>query len=105
MTDVDTNAVYAPSGDIVPRLIEGELLIVPLSAGIGDLEDEIYTLNPTGRAIWERLDGQRQLKDVIEELSTQFEAEAGEIERDVVGLVAELVKRRMLVELNTSKPA
>ena len=105
MNHDDLDDVYRPSEDIVARMIEGELIIVPLAAGIGDMEDEIYTLNPTGRAIWERLDGKRQLRDVVDELSTEFEAEPGEIERDVAGLVAELVKRRMLVEVNTRGPA
>ena len=105
MNHDDLDAVYEPSVDIVARAVEGELIIVPLAAGIGDMEDEIYTLNPTGRAIWVRLDGQRRLKDVVDELSTEFEAEPGEIERDVAGLVAELVKRRMLIEVSTREPA
>jgi hypothetical protein len=53
------DAVCAPSEDIVYREIEGEVILVPLVAGIGDAEDELYTLNATGRAVWERLDGVR----------------------------------------------
>jgi len=34
---------------------------------------------------------------VVTELSPEFEAEDGAIERDVLGLVAELVQRKMLV--------
>ena len=33
------------------REIEGELIIVPLVAGIGDADDELFTLNETGKAI------------------------------------------------------
>jgi len=91
------DAVYAPSQDIVARNIEGELIIVPLASGIGDLEDELYTLNETGKAIWERLDGKKRLKEALAELSEEFEAPAGEIEKDLTGLVEELVRRRILV--------
>ena len=97
---VDPDAIYAPSEDIVAREIEGELIIVPLVSGIGDMEDELFTLNETGRAIWEKLDGEKSLKDVAEELSMEFEAPAGEIETDVTGLAEELLKRRMLVEVS-----
>ena len=97
---VDPNAIYAPSEDIVAREIEGELIIVPLVSGIGDMEDELFTLNETGRAIWEKLDGKKSLKDVAEELSAEFEASSGEIETDVIGLAEELLKRRMLVEVS-----
>jgi hypothetical protein len=90
--------VYKPSDDIVAREIEGEIIIVPLVAGIGDMEDELFTLNETGKAIWDRLDGQTSLADVVTTLETEYEvAEDGAIERDVLGLVAELVTRRMLV--------
>jgi hypothetical protein len=44
--------VFLPSNDVVAREIEGELIIIPLVANIGDLDEELYTLNETGRAIW-----------------------------------------------------
>jgi len=95
---VSLDGLYRPSEDIVARTIEGELIIVPLVSGIGDLEDELFTLNETGRAIWVRLDGNRKLKDVLGELALEFEAPAGEIEKDLIGLVEELLRRKLLVE-------
>jgi len=96
---VDVNTSYTPSDDVVAREIEGELIIVPIASGIGDIEDERFTLNDTGRAIWTELDGKRNLKDVVELLSAEFKEPADEIERDVVGFVEELVKRGILVEV------
>ncbi len=89
---------YIPSEDIVAREIEGELIIVPLVAGIGDLEDELYTVNEHGRVIWRLLNGKKTLKDVAEELSRTYNAPLTEIERDVIGFVEELLRRKMLVE-------
>lgn len=99
MVDINVNAIYFPSEDVVARKIEGELIIVPLVAGIGDMEDELFTLNETGTAIWDKLDGKQTLNDIITSLSQEYDSPAGEIEHDVLGLVKELVKRRMLVEL------
>lgn len=98
MMDVQLDGVYLPSEDIVAREIEGELIIVPLVAGIGDLEDELYTLNETGKAIWKLLDGKNTLRQVSVMLLDEFDAAAGEIEADVLGLAGELCRRRMLVE-------
>ncbi len=92
--------VFAPSEDVVARKIEGEIIIIPLVAGIGDLEDELYTLNPTGQAIWEKLDGKKSLKAIAEELAESFEAPAEMIREDVIGLIGELASRRIIV----SKP-
>ena len=99
-TKVKLSTIFIPSDDVVAREIEGELLIVPLAAGIGDMEDALFTFNETGRAIWERLDGKKDLQNVVEELFLDFESSAGEIEKDVIGLVEELLKRRMLVEVS-----
>lgn len=100
-TQITLDAIYVPSEDVVYRDIEGELIIVPLTAGVGGAEDEqdaIFTLNETGRAIWDRLAGRRRLQDVVAELAAEFEAPPGQIEADVLGLAQELVKRKMLVE-------
>ncbi|MGA2160127.1 MAG: PqqD family protein [Dehalococcoidia bacterium] len=91
--------IFKVSDDVVAREIEGEIIIVPLVAGIADLEDELFTLNATGKAIWDKLDGRRRLQDIISELSVEYQAPPGEIEVDVLGLVEELVRRRMLVAI------
>jgi hypothetical protein len=96
---VSLDGLYIPSEDVVAREIEGELIIVPLVSGIGDLEDELYTMNETGKAIWDRLDGKKKLREILAELSTEFEAPAGEIEKDLIGLVDELVRQKILVEV------
>jgi hypothetical protein len=93
---LNLNAVCAPSEDVVAREIEGEVIIVPLTSGIGDLEDELYTLNPTGQAIWHKLDGQRTLKEVAALLAKEFNTPLPEIESDVLGFASELARRRIL---------
>ena len=89
--------ICAPSEDVVAREIEGELIIVPLAAGIGDMEDELYTLNETGKAIWTHLDGVRTLRQLVAELAVEYDAPVADIERDVTGVVTELARRKMLI--------
>lgn len=94
------SSVCAPSADVVARDIDGELIIVPLTAAAvaeGE-QDAIFTLNETGRAVWDRLDGSASLGEVARALAGEFDAPAGEIEQDVIGLAEELLKRGMLVE-------
>jgi Coenzyme PQQ synthesis protein D (PqqD) len=99
---VALDQVYAVSDDVVAREIEGEIIIVPLVAGIGDLEDELFTLNETGKAIWDKIDGRRSVAEMIAELAAEYQGQPGEIETDVLGLVHELAKRRMLVAVPAS---
>ncbi|MEI8355751.1 MAG: PqqD family protein [Deltaproteobacteria bacterium] len=97
MMELTLDAICAPSEDVVARMIEDELIIVPLVAGIGDMEDELYTMNDTGKAIWSRLDGEKSLRDLVAELATEFDASPGKIEKDVLGLMTELASRKMVV--------
>ncbi len=94
---IHLDSIYGPSGEIVAREIEGEIIIVPLTSGIGDMEDELYTLNETARAIWRKLDGARSLREAAAELAAEFGAPIETIEQDVVGLVEELASRKMVV--------
>lgn len=96
--EVAIDSAYIISEDVVAREIEGEFILVPLASGIGDMEDEIYTLNETGRAIWDKLDGKKSLREVAEALATEFEAQPGEIEEDVAGLVEVLLERKMVAK-------
>jgi coenzyme PQQ biosynthesis protein PqqD len=80
----------------VAREIEGEIIIVPLVAGIGDADDELYTLNETGHAIWQRLDGRATLAEVAAGLAQEFDAPQNEIEADVLGFAAEMTERGIL---------
>jgi len=95
---VNPDKIYFPSADVVAREIEGEIIIVPLVDGIGDMEDELFTLNETGKVIWKKLDGKKSLLDLVKELQEEFEAIEGEIKQDVIGLVEELLKRKILIE-------
>jgi hypothetical protein len=96
-SSLDVNARPRPSNDIVARVIDGQIIIIPLVSGIGDLEEELYTLNDTGKNIWDRLDGTRTLEQIVKEMSADFEASEDVLRTDVLGLVDELLKRKILV--------
>lgn len=94
---VTLSTICVPSEDVVAREIEGEIVIVPLVSGIGDADDELYTLNPTGQAVWKKLDGQRTLKDVAALLAEEFSTPLPELESDVLGFANEMARRGLLI--------
>lgn len=91
------DAICAPSADIVARDFDGELIIVPLVDGVGDMEDKLYTMNETGRAIWDLLDGARTLRQVAGHLKSEYDASADELEQEVLALAAELARLGIVV--------
>ena len=91
--------IYQPSDDIVSREIEGENLIIPIAAGVGDMEDELYSLNEFGKVIWDKLDGEKSLMQVAAEIVEEYDGDAQDIQGDVIHFVAELAKRNILVKV------
>ena len=96
---INLDSIYVPSENIVAREVQGEFIIIPITSGIADIEDELFSLNETGKAIWEKLDGKKTLDDVIKDLSSEFEVSSDELQMDVLGLTEELLKRKMLIEV------
>jgi hypothetical protein len=95
--EVTLNSICLHSEDVVVREIEGEILIVPLVSSVGVADDELYTLNETGQAIWQKLDGKRSLKDIAVMLAQEFDCGADGCEADVLGFSHELTRRGILV--------
>ncbi len=89
-------SIFIPSEDVVAREIEDEMLIIPLASGIGDLDEELYSLNPTAQVIWQSLDGKNTLQDIIELLLKRFDTTKEALEEDVPGLLKELYQRRIV---------
>ena len=92
--------VYCHSEDVVVRKIEGELILVPLVAGIGSLENEIYALDESGKEIWARIDGQKTIAEIIVDLKKIYGSSSRSIGADVAGLMTELAKRGLIVNLS-----
>ena len=97
--DINPAQIFTVSEDVVVREIDDELIIVPIASGIGDMEDELYTMNETGKAILNLLDGQHSLAEITQTLSEEYGVSADAIERDVIELVTELFRRKMLVQI------
>jgi len=96
--EVSLNNIYKPSEDVVAREVAGEFIIIPVASGVGDAEDEIFSLNEPGKSIWDKLSADKSLRDVALELSKEFEAPLEQIEKDCAGLIQELLKRKMVVD-------
>lgn len=95
---IEINAIYKPSEDVVAREVQGEFIIIPITSGVADVEDELFSLNDTGKAIWNKLDGKKKLNDIVDELSREFEAPHEDLQKDVLGLAKELLNRKMIIE-------
>lgn len=87
---IDLEHRYRRNDNFVFRRIEDETILVPIKDNVGDL-GSIYSLNEIGAFIWEHLDGQQNLDDIIDLLLNEFDVPAGQVEDDLFEFVADLV--------------
>jgi hypothetical protein len=64
------------------------------------MEDELFTLNETGKVIWAALTDSCPLDVLIRNLADRYDAPEAEIASDVSGLLGELLKRNMVVKVD-----
>ena len=96
---ITVSAYYKISDKIVVREIDGELIIIPIASGIGKSEDDLYSLNETGKAILDKLDGKHSVKEIVNALSSEYKGSVQEIEKDVVGVMTEMLKRNIVAKV------
>jgi len=75
--------------DCVTREIAGETIIVPVRASVGDL-DSIYTLNEIGTLIWQLLDGQNSVDQIVQAVCEEYDVTQQQAETDIVELIGNL---------------
>lgn len=75
---------------VVSRVADGETLIVPLRAEVGNLAS-IYSLNGTGSLIWQLLDTPRALPDLVETVEREFGVGQEQAQRDVTQLLDDML--------------
>lgn len=88
---------YKVSNDIVTREIEDEIIIVPLVSGIGSMDDDLYSLNTTGKKIWKYFDGKHSIQDISAKLADEYDAPEELIRDQIQELIAVLLKKGMIV--------
>jgi hypothetical protein len=81
---------------VVSRHIAGELVLVPIKWEPDQMRC-FFSLNPVGGRIWDLLDGQRPLTEILDVLLGEYDVSAGQAEAEVLELVGQLEKSHLIV--------
>jgi hypothetical protein len=81
-----------PSPDIVCKVLPNQVVILELDSG------EYFSLDEAGLLIWNLLDGQRSLGDVVDQVCKVYNVPAPQALADVTELLRELRDNKVLVE-------
>jgi hypothetical protein len=80
---------FVRSESFVARVVDGETVIVPISARIGD-PASIYNFNGTATLIWKLLETPKTVLELAAAVAQEYEVDSERAERDVAEFVGEM---------------
>lgn len=84
MTGLKSILSHSPS--VVTRKTGNEYVLVPVTNNIADM-NSVYTLNETGAFIWEQIDGEKNVEEIISLLTEEYEIDNKKAEADVFSFI------------------
>lgn len=88
-------ARYQRNHDVVSRSIEGELIIVPIRSGVGDL-NSLYTLNAVGSVLWDFMDEEHTIGEMVQRICDEFEVTAAQAQQDIEAFLDSLMAEHLV---------
>jgi hypothetical protein len=88
MIDIKTIPIQNPN--ILSRRAEDEAVLVMPEQG------KVKVLNEVGAAIWELIDGKRDVQKIAEKICSQFDVDPPTAEKDTLMFMAELLEREII---------
>lgn len=95
----NTDAIFqVKNNNFVTRKVGDEMVIVPLVNSVADMT-RVLTLNETGTAIMEALDGKTSLKEVTTKLLDQFDVKSTVLQNDLQHFITEAIDKQIIEQI------
>jgi hypothetical protein len=89
---MDATRVLVRNPDVVEAEVDGQRVLM------SPKDFSYFGLVDTGALVWDRIDGQTSLGDLVSSLATEFEAEPVTVETDVTVFVSALDSAGLLAD-------
>lgn len=86
---------FVRNREVVARLIEGELLIVPIRSGVGDL-NALYTLNQVGSVLWDFMKEGHTVEEMVGRVCDEFEVTSSQAQSDIRNFLDEMLAEKLV---------
>lgn len=81
--------------EVVSRKIDGELIIVPIRSGVGDL-NSLYTLNSVGSVLWDFMTEGHTIPEMVQRICDEFEVTALQAQQDIESFLDSLMEEKLI---------
>jgi hypothetical protein len=81
--------------EVVSRQIDGELIIVPVRRGVGDL-NSLYTVNPVGCLLWDFMAEGHTLPEMAARVCEEFEVSSTQAMQDIESFLDSMMQEQLV---------
>jgi len=92
---LSADARFRRNLEVVSRQIDGELVIVPIRRGVGDL-NSLYTLNPVGSVLWDFMKESHTILEMVEKVCDEFEVSSAQANQDIEAFLDSLLEEQLI---------
>jgi hypothetical protein len=89
--------ILSRSPSVVTTKTGNEYVLVPVANNIADM-NSVYTLNETGAFIWEHINGENSVVDIINEMMEEYEVDFITASEDVYSFIDDMSKYLIIRE-------
>ena len=93
---ISENSVYSKHLELVEREIEGEMLVIPIMAGVGDADANMYSFNEQGAVIWKLIDGTRSVGAIADCLCEEYDVTREQALTEIGVFLEDLLSRNLI---------
>lgn len=98
MNTINLETIYKKKEGLLEKEIEDELVIITIDDDISDIDSTIYTLNETGKMIWNTIDGKKSLKEIIRSAGQEYNVSEAQLEKELIQLICEFLTKKLIYE-------
>lgn len=81
---------FKKTPSFVFRKIDNEIILVPIRRDAADLESIYYFSNDVAIFIYELIDGEKRLQDILKAIVYEFEVDTKQAEDELIGFTQQL---------------
>jgi hypothetical protein len=97
METLDESSVVVAASHTTSADVDGESVILDLDDGV------YYGLNSSGSRIWKKLQEKRTVKELIDEVTKEYDISRSECEDDILSLLQILKENNLINIIDTQK--
>ena len=93
---MDTQTTLKRNPELLAVDMDGETVMMDMESG------NYFGINAVGSHIWEALEAEKKVADVIETVNSHFEVQDGDtVQNDILGFLSDMVEHQLLEVINT----